>query len=190
MRSQDSAVSRLSPPLIAILAHSPTRLAICSGQSHPGFCRSSQFRHFQSARFFRFLWLKVRPIDVKVTWDFYFRSLWALYIHPKTRKLRHAHFNHQAHVSSALAVYEHVRGSCRPRLVWRGTWSTRDAAQMANFRPKMAFLVVTVARKPKTTQMQQHGQRPGRAPSKEGAGLHFAVGGISTANNPRMPAPT
>ena len=33
MRSQDSAVSRLSPPLIA---HSLTRLAICSGQSHPG----------------------------------------------------------------------------------------------------------------------------------------------------------
>ena len=33
MRSQDSAVSRLSPPLIA---HSLTRFAICSGQSHPG----------------------------------------------------------------------------------------------------------------------------------------------------------
>ena len=33
MRSQDSAVSRLSPPLIA---HSLARLAICSGQSHPG----------------------------------------------------------------------------------------------------------------------------------------------------------
>jgi hypothetical protein len=50
-------------------------------------------------------------------------------------------------------------------------------------------LVVTVARKPKTTQMR-HGQRLGRAPSKEGAGLHFAVGGISNANNSQMPAPT
>ena len=40
MRSQDSAVSRLSPPLIA---HSLTRLAICSGQkSHPGFCRRNR----------------------------------------------------------------------------------------------------------------------------------------------------
>jgi len=53
----------------------------------------------------------------------------------------------------------------------------------------MAFLVVTVARKPQTTQMR-HGKRLGRAPSKEGAGLYFAVGGISNANNSRMPAPT
>ena len=35
-----------------------------------------------------FLWLKVRSIDVKVTWDFCFRSLWGS-IHPKTRKWRH-----------------------------------------------------------------------------------------------------
>ena len=54
----------------------------------------------------------------------------------------------------------------------------------------MAFLVVTVVRKPQTTQMR-HGQRLGRAPLKdEGAGLHFAIGGISNANNSRMPAPT
>ena len=39
MRSQDSAVSRLSPPLIV---HSLTRLAICSGQSHPCFCRRNR----------------------------------------------------------------------------------------------------------------------------------------------------
>ena len=32
-------MSRLSPPLIA---HSLTRLAICSGQSHPGFCRRNR----------------------------------------------------------------------------------------------------------------------------------------------------
>ena len=51
------------------------------------------------------------------------------------------------------------------------------------------FLVVTVARKPKTTQMR-HGQRLVRAPSKEGAGLHFVVGGISNANNSRMLALT
>ena len=54
-----------------------------------------------------------------------------------------AHFNHQAHASSALAVQERVCGSCRPRLARRGTWSTRDAAQMANFLPNMAFWVVT-----------------------------------------------
>ena len=40
VRCQDSAVSRRSPPLIA---HSLTRLAICSGQkSHPGFCRRNR----------------------------------------------------------------------------------------------------------------------------------------------------
>ena len=53
----------------------------------------------------------------------------------------------------------------------------------------MAFLVVMAARKPKTTQMR-HGQRLGKAPSKEGAGLHFAVGGVSNANNSRVLAPT
>ena len=45
MRSQDSAVSRLSPPLIA---HSLTRLAICSGQSHPGFCRRNRSTSYHS----------------------------------------------------------------------------------------------------------------------------------------------
>ena len=44
-----------------------------------------------------------------------------------------AHFNHRAHASSALAVYERVCDSCRPHFARRGTWSTRDAAQMANF---------------------------------------------------------
>ena len=39
MRSQDRAVSRLSPPLIT---HSLARLAICSSQSHPGFCRRNR----------------------------------------------------------------------------------------------------------------------------------------------------
>ena len=42
MRSQDSAVSRLSPSLIA---HSLTRLAICSGRNHPGFCRRNHIHH-------------------------------------------------------------------------------------------------------------------------------------------------
>ena len=35
----------------------------------------SQFFHFGSARFCLFLWLKVRLINIKVSWHFYFGSL-------------------------------------------------------------------------------------------------------------------
>ena len=41
--------------------------------------KQSQLHHFQSARFCLFLCLKVRPIDVKVTWGFSFGLYGALY---------------------------------------------------------------------------------------------------------------
>ena len=40
---------------------------------------SSKFSHFQSVRFCLFLWLKVRPVDVKVRWVFVFGLYGALY---------------------------------------------------------------------------------------------------------------
>ena len=65
-------------------------------QQNPGFCavRAAIERHapfearansaiFKVRGFACFLWLKVRPIDVKVTCDFSFRSLWGS-IRPKT----------------------------------------------------------------------------------------------------------